>query len=189
MSRDRLRSTGSLLAGVYVVAVAVLETLRHTTTWPRVTDLASTPAGVAAGHVWPLLTSGLVVAGAPLAQLVGLGVTVLVVIQLLGAGAFWMAAGAAHLGSAVLAYAGIGILWLIQRSDVAGAIGALVAAGLGSGRVRERALAVAAIGLFYVVFGASGGLAGVEHVLAFALGAAVTWALGRRAATPSLASA
>lgn len=187
-----------------MVAVAVLETLRHTTTWPRVTDLASTPAGVAAGHVWPLLTSGLVVAGAPLAQLVGLGVTVLVVIQLLGAGAFWMAAGAAHLGSAVLAYAGIGILWLVQRSDVdgvvdapdygiscvwAGAIGALVAAGLGSGRVRERALAVAAIGLFYVVFGASGGLAGVEHVLAFALGAAVTWALGRRAATRSLAPA
>jgi hypothetical protein len=115
-----------------------------------------------------------------------------------------MAAAAAHLGSAVLAYAGIGILWLVQRSDVdgvvdapdygiscvwAGAIGALVAAGLGSGRVRERALAVAAIGLFYVVFGASGGLAGVEHVLAFALGAAVTWALGRRAATRSLAPA
>jgi hypothetical protein len=201
--RRRLVSLGAPLAWVYLLSVAVLEILRRTTSWPRADDLASSPAGVAGGHLWPLVTSGLVVAGDPLVQLTGLGLTALAVIELLGAPAFWLAAAAAHLGSAVLAYAGIGALWLIARADVdavvsapdygvsavwAGTVGALVASGLGRRRRLDRLLAVGAIAGFVCVAGLPEGVAGAEHVLAFALGAMVVAGLGRRQAKAVVAA-
>lgn len=198
--RRRLVTLGTPIAWFYLGLVALLEILRQTTSWPRSDDLASSPARVAAGHLWPLLTSGLIVAGDPLVQLTGLGLTALAVIELLGASVFWIAAIAAHFGSAILAYAGVGVLWLIAPADVdavvaapdygvsavwAGIVGALVAAGLARRHWRERLPAVSAVAGFLFVVGPPGGLAGAEHALSFALGALVVSVGGRRGSAPS----
>jgi hypothetical protein len=80
-------------------------------------------------------------------------------IQALGPATFWLAAAAGHLGSALLAYAGIGLLWLIGPADVdsvaeapdfgiscvvAGVLGALAVGASGRLPVAWRLVAVAA---------------------------------------------
>lgn len=191
---------GPTLVVGYLALVAVLEVLRRTTSWPRPDDLASSPAGVAAGNVWALLTSGLVVAGDPVVQIAGTTLTAFVVIQVAGSSIFWAAVLVAHVGSALLAYAGVAVLWLFARADVdavvdapdygiscvwAGAAGALAAATLARRSRRERLLAPLAVGVFFVAIPPSLGLAGAEHALAFALGALTVAALARRDAAPS----
>jgi hypothetical protein len=179
-----------LLVVAYVVAVAIVELARSAYGHPRAADLGSSPAGVAAGRVWELLTSGFVVAGEPLAQLAGLALVAAVVVQRLGAGAFWRAALAGHFGSALLAYAGVGVLWLVSSDAVtdvihapdygvscvfAGAVGALAGAALMRRRRLDVALAVSGAVVFCVQIPFAPGLAGVEHLLAFTLGGVVAW--------------
>jgi hypothetical protein len=193
-SRARIRAFGAGLAGGYLLLVAVLAVLRRASGWPDPQALASSPADLATGHVWSLITSGLVVAGEPTVQLAATALTVALVIQLLGASAFWAAALAAHVGSAVIAYAGVGVLWLVAGADVdalveapdygiscvwAGAAGALAAAAFRRRSARVRVLAPVAIGAGVGIVAPAAGLAGVEHGLAFALGA-LTVAVGRR---------
>jgi hypothetical protein len=192
-TRTRIGLLGAGLAGGYLLLVAVLAVLRRALGWPDPDALASSPAGVAAGHVWSLITSGLVVAGAPAVQLAATALTAVLVIQLLGAPAFWAAALAAHVGSAVIVYAGVGVMWLVSRADVdgvvdapdygiscvwAGAGGALAAAAFGG---RGRLAGPVAIGAGLAAVAPAAGLAGVEHAVAFVLGA-LTVAAGRRRA-------
>jgi hypothetical protein len=171
----------------YVGLVGVLELLRQARGVPDPAELASSPHSLATGRVWLLLTSGLVVAGAPVGQLVGLAATAAVGLRVLGAATFWAAAIVAHVGSAVLAYAGVALLGLVdpgavedvvERADYGiscvwlGVAGALVAARMGTGAPVLTA-AVAGVSVLLWVMGPSGDLAGVEHAIAFALGAAV----------------
>jgi hypothetical protein len=196
-SRARVRTWGALLAAAYLLLVAGLELLQRTGGWPRPGALASSPAGIAAGNVWALVTSGLVIDGPPVVQLAGTAVTAFAVLELLGATAFWAAVAIAHLGSAVIAYAGVGVLWLVAGADVdavvdapdygiscvwAGAAGALLTAVLAARGSRLRIAALVG-GAALLVAGAPGdGLAGVEHGLAFVLGGLTAVALGRRGA-------
>jgi hypothetical protein len=185
------------LAGAYLALVAAFALLRHATGWPQPDALASSPAGVAAGNVWALITSGLVVAGDPLPQLVGTGLTALLVVELLGAPAFWAAALAAHVGSALIAYVGVGVMWLVARADVdavvaapdygiscvwAGAAGALAGGALGRRPARERTVAIVGLGVLVAGLARGAALAGVEHGLSFCLGAFTVIALDQRAA-------
>lgn len=188
----------------YLLAVAVIEWLRQVSAWPRIADLASSPAEVAAGQLWTLLTSGLVVAGDPVAQLVATAIVVVLLVRRGGARAFWVAAGLGHVGATLMAYAGVGVVWLVAEPDVdavvrapdfgiscvwAGALGALVAGGGRSGHEPLHMLAAAlCVAAFVVAIPFSSDLAGIEHALAFLLGAG--WSLrAARSASPVVSRA
>lgn len=194
--RDRTtHHVGVAAAVAYLAAVVAFELLRRGAHGPQAADLASSPAGVASGHLLPLLTSGLLVAGDPVVQIAGAAAAAIAVLVLLGPGAFWRAALAGHVGATLVAYAGVGLLWLVARADVdavvdapdygisavwAGSLGALVVAGTrGSSRRLVRGVAVAAVALFVAAIPFSSDLAGVEHLLAFVLGG--IFAVGARA--------
>jgi hypothetical protein len=157
-------------------------------------DLASSPAAVASGRLWSLVTSGLLVTRDPIVQLAAAALLTVAAIQALGPATFWLAAAAGHLGSALLAYAGIGLLWLVGRADVdsvagapdfgiscvvIGVLGALTVAASGRRPAAWRTLAVAA-GVAICAVIPPFGLAAVEHALAFALGAAAAAAATRQ---------
>lgn len=193
----RLERLGLGLAAGYLVALVGLEVLRRTASWPDPDLLASTPSGVARGDLEALLTSALVVAGAPFAQILGTAVTAVLVIRRLGARVFWATALAAHVGATLIAYLGVGLLWFVARGDVdhvvdqpdygiscvwAGSVGALLAAHLAERHPRVLAAVATGVGLLLALVPPSGGLAAVEHGLAFALGALTAGLLARRRA-------
>ena len=141
------------------------------------------------------MTSAFVVAGSPVVQLAATAVLLGAVIRLYGAGLFWLTAAAGHLGATLLTYAGVGVLWLVSRADVdsvvdapdygisaiwSAALGALAVGAAASPKWRRPALAATAVCLVALLAPTpfAGDLGGVEHVVAFALGAAVTrWRL------------
>lgn len=188
---------GALLALAYLGSVGTLELARSSGWGPRAEDLASSPAGVLSGQEWRLLTSGFVVAGDPVVQIAATSAVVAAVLVTLGAGAFWRAAFVGHVVATLVAYAGIGVLWLVSRGDVdavvdapdygiscvwAGALGVLVAGTIRRGPRSARVCALAAVAVFAAVIPFGDDLAGVEHGLAFALGALVGVRLRRQAA-------
>jgi len=175
-----------------VSAIAVAQALHH---GPSDDELASSPARVATGRLWPLVTSAFVVAGSPIVQLAATAVLLGAVVRLYGAGLFWLTAAAGHLGATLVTYAGVGVLWLVSRADVdsvvdapdygisaiwSAALGALAVGAAASPKWRRPALAATAVCLVALLAPTpfAGDLGGVEHVVAFALGAAVTrWRL------------
>jgi hypothetical protein len=180
------------LAGVLVVAV--LES-GHSLGPPR--DFASSPAGVAAGRIWPLLASGIVVAGPVAVQIVVAGVVTWLVLKLIGARVFWAAAAAGHFGATLVVYAGIGFVWLVWPGDVRGVadtpdygiscvwlanLGALLAwaARRGSHARTAGAALVALIAGLAVAAAVDDDLANLEHLLAVCAGAAVVALLAHR---------
>lgn len=190
---DTGRRAGTVAAAAYLLVVGAIEVARAGGLGPSAPDLASSPAGVAAGRVWELFTSGLVVAGDPVVQLAAAAPVVALVVLLLGPAVFWRAALAGHVGATLVAYAGIGVWWLLAAGDVDAVIdapdygiSAVWAAALGALLVGTRRrpgvvrwLAVGATAVFVVLIGFAPDLAGVEHLLAFGLGAAVTLWAGR----------
>jgi hypothetical protein len=183
---------GGRAAVAWLGVVAALGATRRVAGWPAVHDFASSPADVARGRVWSLVTSGLLVTRDPIVQLVAAALLTVAAIQALGPATFWLAAAAGHLGSALLAYAGIGLLWLLGRAGVdsvadapdfgiscvvIGVLGALIVTASG------RRLAVAA-GVAIWAMIPPFGLSAVEHALAFALGAAAAAAATRRSPGP-----
>lgn len=190
---ERVAAAG---AAAWLLCVAAIEVSRAVDGRPSVHDLAATPAGVAAGRAWQLLSSGLLVSGIPVIQLIGAAIVVAATIRLLGALGFCAAALVAHVGSALVVYAAVGVLWLlarphahglIHREDFGiscvwlGALGALAGRALARRRVRRR-LALLALGLPAValVLVPTGRLAPPEHAAAWLLGAATFVALSRR---------
>lgn len=183
-----------------MLTIAVCEFTRRTAGFPEPSDFALTPAALAAGKVWLLVTSAMLVSGPPLLELAGLVLAVGVLVRREGPAAFWRAAIGGHAGGTLIVYGAIGILWILARSTVEGVVhtrdygvssvwlgvlGAIFASILGDARRRaltraeQIALAtVAAGGVIGVVF--FRGLAGAEHGTAFAIGAALQWASPRR---------
>jgi hypothetical protein len=180
------------LAVLYFVAVTVLTILERSGT-VTVGDFQASADLVADGEVWRLLSSGLVVEGFVVPQIVLAALAAGIVIRLEGAALWWCAALAGHVGSALLAYAIIGVAIALGSggaeaaaddpdygiSCVLGAtLGAIFAAGY-----RRRDTGLAAVGL-------TGGILllpfsldwyGPEHPLSFVLGAAVVLRVRRRA--------
>jgi hypothetical protein len=194
----KLTRLPAVLAVTWVGAVAVI--------WAVGPEL--TPAEVGArpesvGDVWRLLSSSLIVdAGFPLLQILALCATTALVLVRHGGVVWWLAALAGHVGSALLAYALIAVAdalgsdsaervqddWDYGISCVLAALaGVLFAGGLrrlrgGSGGPADIALvAVASLGLVGWIVTID--WYGVEHVLAFGLGAGVLASTGDRLRT------
>jgi len=195
---SRLRSwpevAGASLSGLallYFVAVVVLTILERSGEI-GLAGLKSSADQVADGELWRLFTSALVVDGSPVPQIVLTGGAAAAVIRLGGAALWWCAALAAHVGSALLAYAIIGVAVALGSGGaeaaaddpdfgiscvLGGTLGALFAIGY-----RRRDTAIVAIGLvgLVVLVPFSFDWYGPEHPLSFFIGAVVAlWWLGR----------
>jgi hypothetical protein len=200
----RLRSPGALLAGLWLAAVVAISASLGFREGHLTQVLAGSPARLASGDAWTLLTSALVIDGTPVPQILGAAVVIALVVQDYGARVLWGTMLLGHVGATLLAYAGIGLLWLIARDDVrsvvhapdygisaiwAAALGAVAVAGARPPSSHPRfglALAVLCVLVLVVLIPAHGELADVEHLLAFILGAAVGLAHRRRPATVPL---
>src|SRR5204863_7434114 len=64
----------------------------------------------------------LIVSGPPLLELAGLALAAGVLVARRGPVAFWRAAVGGHVGATVIAYAGVGVLWLVTRETVEGIV-------------------------------------------------------------------
>jgi hypothetical protein len=188
---------GAAAAAVWLGVVVVIAALRGATGWPAPASLACSADALAAGKLWLLPASALVVQGpAPALQIAGTALLAWVVVHRFGAATFWGVAIAAHVGSTLLSYAGVGAVWLVDRHaaspvvDVAdygisaiwaGCVGAIAVAGALGALPRPRlALAVgtACLLTFVVLVPANGELSDWEHLVAFVAGAAVAfWSL------------
>lgn len=175
----------------YLAAVAVIEATGR----PDWHSLSASPDAVAHGRVWLMLTSGLVVEGVVWAQLAVLAAVLGLALWRFGALRLWAVALAAHVGSALLAYAAVGVLWLVDASLVdvrepdygisavmAGELGALAAGG---GRRTALLVGVLALAGFGIGLADASTLANAEHLLAFAIGALTIFLLDRRWPRPS----
>ena len=170
----------------YLVVVAAIQA----TGWPDWQSLAASPDQIADGEVWLLLSSGLVIDGLPWLQFTVLAIVLVLAWVRVGAGRLWAAGLIAHVGSALLAYAGIGVLNLlgVDVGDVTTepdyGVSVLLAGELGVIAVsggRRTALLVGILGVagFGIGLADSSALANVEHLLGFVLGAATILALDR----------
>lgn len=187
-SREKL---GAATVGVWLVAVAAIALVRAVdSSAVSVHALACSPEAMAAGRAWTLVTSGFVIAGPPVPQLVMTGIVAVLVVRLAGAGTWWRSAVAGHFGATFVAYAGIAAVYLVDRSTAEGVvhapdygISAVWAATTGTlllllhrAGAHPRLTAVCTfslLGAFIALVGIDGELADVEHLLAFAFGLAV----------------
>jgi hypothetical protein len=103
----RLGSLGALLVAGYATAVLAFDQLVATGAIPL--DLvASSPTGLLHGELWTMLSSGLVSADdAPLLHIGGLAIVLVAFAARHGGRVVLRCALAAHVGSALLAYAGL----------------------------------------------------------------------------------
>jgi hypothetical protein len=182
-----MRKTGAALAAVWLVAVAVIAVLRGPDT---VADLACAPAALWAGKLWTLLSSALIIQGPAIPQLLMTAALAAALVRACGGAAFWVVAAAGHIGATLLAYAGIGLIYLVERSTAQGvlhapdygisavwaaAFGALAVVAMRRGHHPHitAAWSLAVLALFVVLVPVDGELADVEHLLAFVIGAGV----------------
>jgi NADH:ubiquinone oxidoreductase subunit 6 (subunit J) len=188
-----------------VAAVAAIALARAATGHPAVATLALTPDRLAAGRVWLLASSALIVSGPAVPELAGLGLAAAVALERLGARFAAVTIVVCHVGATLLAYLvllvatgdpdgthnagydyGISAVWL-------GLLGALAVSCWRDARAGDRrAAAVTAASVAAGVIGVAFFplLATVEHGLAFAIGAGLAaLRAGRRSAGRSARSA
>jgi hypothetical protein len=206
----RLPLAESALAAYFaaMVAVAVLPVL-GITEQSLVGALAFSPADLVSGRLWLLPLSGVIVDGTAWSQLVELAEGAAALVLLGGAGTFWRAAIAGHVGSTLIAYAVLGVLAMAAPASVgdlfrdpdygvscvwAGCLGALAVVAARRCRSRRAKVAVVCVACGPLVSLLQGGfvtqagtvdLATLEHLLAFGLGALVAGASARGPAPTS----
>ena len=115
---------GGVLAVAYFATVVAIAVARGLGGAPHAGLLASSPAGVVRGELWQLFTSGLVVSGPVGAELPAAAAIAALAVRRLGARTFWFAAALGHVGATLLAYVGVGVVWLAARADVDGVVDA-----------------------------------------------------------------
>jgi enterochelin esterase-like enzyme len=184
------RKPGVLLAAAYALAVTAVTVTHFTLDLPSADAITLTPSLFAQGKLWLLATSAFLVSSDSLAGAwLSLGVLAAAIASVRDPGRFWRAAIAGHVGSTVIVYAGVGMVWaadphavagLVDQSDYgiscvcAGAAGALFAT---TSHHRSQALRLLypalLVGWLVGVSATSGGLALLEHPIAFVLGWAV----------------
>ena len=187
-----------MLPYAYLAAVVLIALARAVTGHPSVADLALTPDDLAAGHVWLFATSGTIVNGSVVPQLVALVATIVVCVERFGARFCVVVMFVAHVGATLLAYA----VLLVATGDADGShnrtfdygtsavwlglLGALMVDWLHRGRRLPAAAACATAVAGAVLFPL---MPALEHAFAFALGAGLA-ALreSRRSADPPVRS-
>lgn len=152
--------------------------------------LASSPHAVATGREWTLVTSGLIVAGPSVPQLIMTAIVAVAVVRLAGPAIWWTSAIAGHFGATFIAYAGIAAVYAVEPSTAEGVIHApdygisavwaattgtllLLLHRAGAHPRLTAACTFALLGAFIALVGLDGELADVEHLLAFVIGMAV----------------
>lgn len=147
-------------------------------------DLQSSADQVADGELWRLFTSGLVVDGVAAPQIALTALAAFAVIRLQGPAVWWAAVLVGHVGSALIAYAIVGVAVALGSG---GAEAAANDAGFGISCVLGATLGalfasgwrvVGAIG-FVLLLPFSLDWYGPEHPLSFVLGALVVGIAGR----------
>ena len=180
MAKPRVERALALLALLYFVAVAI-----GVVAGLDPESLASSPAHLADGQVWRLVTSALVVEGRlPLVQVALAAGAAYAVVLAYGAVAWWGAVLAAHVGSALVIYALIGLFDALGTEGaervardpdygvsivITGTLGALCAGAWRHGR--HELVAAAVLGLLAFI-PLSLDWYGIEHPVGFAFGAA-----------------
>jgi hypothetical protein len=193
MSGSRVERVLLVLAVAYFAAVVVGVFVDYDPP-----ALASSPSSLVNGEVWRLLTSGLAVEGRfPLFQIAVAALASFEVIRLWGPIAWWGVVLSAHVGSALVAYALIGIFDALGTESaekvtndldygvsivVTGSLGALFATAFIRGH--RRLVLLSLLGVIAVV-PLTLDWYGIEHPLGFAFGAAfiVWWDRRERRAT------
>ncbi len=190
MLRDRrLSSVGAVALYVYLALVFAVSAMRSA----QLVSLglfAASPAKVASGHLWVLVTSAVVVDRPVLVSLLAFAALAIASLAVCGGRILWAAAVVGHVLSTLIVYAAIGLVRLGQPLVFSGVlrsadygVSAVSAAWLGAiaavlwrahgnrgpGRVAIAASCLA-VGVFaYSVHPDHGALAS-EHVFAFAVG-------------------
>lgn len=177
--------------GIWLAAVAAVAAVRVTDPGAiSVHVLACSPDAITDGRLWTLATSGLIVAGPPVPQLIMTTLVAVTIVRLAGPGLWWLSAIAGHVGATFIAYAGIAAVHAMDPTTAASVIrapdygiSAVWAATTGTVLVllhragaRPRLTATctfALLGAFVALVGLDGELADVEHLLAFVIGIAV----------------
>jgi hypothetical protein len=199
----RLRSTFGLLVAGYAITVIATDHLVAAGTLP-LDAVASSPAELLHGRFWTMLSSGFVSAGdLHILQTAALAALLVAFAARHGGRLVLGTAVAAHVGSALLAYAGLvfvtGAGLVSDHADLVapdygtscvwfGCLGGLVAVELVGMRRRPVAagLVLAAGAIAVLVSGpvAEDPLTTAEHLLALAIGAAIGVAAGLRQPVP-----
>jgi hypothetical protein len=181
----------SVLAALWLACVAVVAIVRSGD--PNaftVHDLASSPAALAAGRLWTLVTSAFIIDGPSVPQIVMTALVAGAVVRRGGAALFGLSAVAGHVGATLLAYVGIAAVSITDPATADGVvhapdygISAVWAASVGTllvlvhrGGAHPRvtaAFGVVLLGTFLALVDIDGELADVEHLLAFLIGAGV----------------
>jgi hypothetical protein len=180
-----------MAVGLWLGVVATLAVTRVAAGWPHPGALATSPDALEHGRLWLLVSSALVIEGPPVVQTAGTAFLAWMIVRRFGAGLFWAAALLGHVGTTVVVYAAIGALWLVDAHAVravtdvadygisavwASCAGVVCVAGARGELPRPRlAIGIGVICLlgFLVLVPANGELSDVEHLVAFAIGAAL----------------
>jgi hypothetical protein len=201
------RGVGRALAYAYIPAIAVVAAVRAITGADIAHQWATNPALVDQGAVWTLFSSALVLDRVQALQLIIAALLTWILLRRHGPGALWSALLLGHVGSTLLAYAGIGVLWdtgaALHAADHTADFGiscvwttilAMLIAGAIMDVVSPTAKSLTwalVLGLILVyipvAIAAARGIADAEHILA--VGAGIATALwSRRADAPRLRS-
>src|SRR5438105_425237 len=102
---------GLAVLGFYIAVVAILSSLHSWLGVPLATSMASSPAGVAAGHWWQLVTSAFLAVGQSWEQAAALLAVLTVGWITRASWLFWVAGFLAHVFGTLLTYIGVGMVW------------------------------------------------------------------------------
>ena len=183
-----MRRALTVLLLAWLAAVTVIAATRTAGNVPHLGGLASTPDVILHGRLWTLLSSSLPVGRYPFLEIAGMAAAMYGVWRVAGIAAVWIAGLAAHLGSALIVYAGIGGLWLADHGSVErfvdrldygisavwlGELGFLTAALWPRNRRLATGVGVASLAVSAGLTPVAGEVATAEHLLAFVIGAAL----------------
>ena len=191
-------SAGEWALIAYLIVVCAVTFLGHVAGRSFVEELASSPDDVAAARLWSLVTSGLLVDGPFVPQVLATAVFGVAAIRLAGGRVFWSAAILAHILGTLLVYTGVwiadaaiqtGVGSLLREADFGvslvwcAALGVLAGVAWWKTRPLPRwAWVLMAVGSPIALTGVtlvSPSLALYEHLAAFCLAAAVVYAAQR----------
>ena len=132
-------STAGVVSAVLVVVIWTTLTLAHTEKLVPTSTVAASPARIAHGHLWLLVTSGLLVQRPIVLSLVSFVLLAVLVVAVCGTKVMWLGAIIGHVLSTVITYGVIAAVRLVDHTAYSAlqhapdyGVSAIAAAWLGS---------------------------------------------------------